>query len=175
MTNRRRIVSFDGISCSGKSTIIDEMQVRLKDAGILVYNKADLLHYQGDSVGAAIKKILAAGSPSFRLGLPATETLLICAKRAYEWQTSVEPLLNKGAVVLCDRDIDTVCAYQLEVLKGWRNRLSQRQLTSLLRSVNELSCANPGLTFSCEVSIDVSYERLLGTAAVNDIETPRSS
>ena len=145
----------------------------LKAKGQPVYNKADLLHYKGESVGAAIKAILARAAPTFRMGLPATETLLICAKRAYEWQTAVQPMLDQGAVVLCDRDIDTVCAYQLEVLAGDRQALSYRKIISLLRNINGVACMNPGLTFGFHVSVEESYRRFLRRECKTEREWPR--
>lgn len=154
-----RVISIEGISCTGKTTLIERIQARLHDDGVLTRIKTDLFDYTGESVGQKIKAILDTAAPTYRMGLPVVETLLILAKRAFESQQSLEVALRGGATVLCDRDIDTVCAYQLQVLRGHRPTHDDDALISWLRTTNAIACVEPALTFYLEVSPDVSYRR----------------
>jgi dTMP kinase len=153
------VISFEGTSNAGKTTALHRIEKALKEIGVPVRVKSDLFDYQGENVGAKIKDILQAGSPSFNLGLPVVETLLICAKRAFEAQTRLEPAIQGGAVILCDRDIDTVCAYQLKVLAPHRPFLSQDLIIDLLRRINSLAAPEPDLTFYLEVTQSGSWQR----------------
>jgi dTMP kinase len=152
------VISFEGISCAGKSTAVHKIQHALKERDIPVAVKSDLFEYRGVDVGAQIKAILNSSAPKFRLGLPVVETLLICAKRAFEAQQRLEPAIGRGNVILCDRDIDTVCAYQLEVLSEYRP-LKNATLIDWIRRVNQLAAPEPDLTFYLDVTAEESLRR----------------
>ncbi|HXO20939.1 MAG TPA: dTMP kinase [Thermoanaerobaculia bacterium] len=154
-----RIISFEGISNAGKTSAIRRLRRFLEDEDYPVIVKDDLLHYKGRSIGGEIKRILDRGKPSYRLGVPVAETLLICAKRAYESQTRLEPAVVQGKIVLCDRDIDTVCAYQLDVLSEYRSFVPRAELIQWIRCINQLGVVEPTLTFYLSVTPDGALER----------------
>lgn len=164
------VVSFEGISCAGKTTIIDLLHKQLVKETESVVLKSDLLHWKPDEdIGLKIKNILDVGAPTYRLGYPFVETLLICAKRAYESQTKLEPALNDGAIVLCDRDIDTVCAYQLPVLVKHRPFVEPISFIKWIRQTNILSVVKPHLTFYLEVTANHALERDLSSKKVHKL------
>ena len=153
-------ISFEGISNAGKTTAVQHLVTLLNEkTNRKVVIKEDLLAYQGDSIGAMIKRILDRGAPTFRLGYPFTETLLIAAKRAFESQTRLEPALNAGAIIICDRDVDTVTAYQLPVLKDARPLVEDDILIDWIRQTNALASIEPQLTIYLNVSVETSLAR----------------
>jgi thymidylate kinase len=154
------VISFEGISASGKTTSIKRLEERLRKNGHNALIKEDLDNYEGESVGGKIKDILREyREPPYRLGLPVVETLLICAKRAFESQTVLEPAVNSGGILLCDRDVDTVCAYQLPVLRPYRRYIADDDIVRWVRQINGLSAYEPDLTFYLEVSALESIRR----------------
>ena len=66
----------------------------------------------------------------FRTGFPVVETFLILAKRSYESKKRLIPELEKGSIILADRDIDTVCTYQMVTLTliNWKNMRRNSEL-----------------------------------------------
>lgn len=159
MINPGAVVSFEGIPAAGKSHTVRAIAERLQPAKVEVQVKQDLLNYEGDNVGAAIKKILNSSAPKFRLGLPMTETLLICAKRAYESQITLEPALEQGKLILADRDVDSVCVFQLPVVSKYRPGVRRPEIIEWLRVTNRLSSRQPAVTFYLEVSVEESMRR----------------
>lgn len=153
------VISFEGISNAGKTTAVTRMKSLLSSKAFQVVVKEDLLAYRGDTIGAAIKRILDSAKPTYRLGYPFAETLLITAKRAFESQTRLEPAVSDGAIVLCDRDVDTVCAYQLPVLHDHRPHIPLDVLVAWMRETNRLSAIEPALTFFLSVGIEESIAR----------------
>ena len=155
------VISFEGISGAGKTTAVRHVDQWLLGADMNVAVKEDLLNYTGEvnDIGRKIKQILDAAAPTFRLGYPFAETLLIIAKRAFESQKRLEPAYRDGAVVLLDRDIDTVCALQLPVLRDLRPNVPEEALIQWIRLTNHLAALEPELTIVLEVDIDESIRR----------------
>lgn len=157
------LISFEGITCSGKSTLIERFKDYLLERGISSDIKQDLKLYHGEGIGKDIKSLLDKYRTDeyYRFGLPQVETLLILTKRAFESQTRLNPEINKGTIILADRDIDTVCALQLVSLKKHNPSLDINKTIELIRGINGLSSVPPALTFYLEVPLNVSAERSL--------------
>lgn len=64
----------------------------------------------GSPIGADVRRILL--SPEGHPPSPRTEALLYAAERAEHVASVVRPALRRGAVVVCDRYIDSSVAYQ---------------------------------------------------------------
>lgn len=100
-------VVFEGGDGVGKSTQVDRLCGWLTERGYEVVRTFE----PGDTtVGAAIRHIVldpATGEMS-----PRAEALLYAADKAQHLYAVVEPALRRGAVVVCDRYVDTMLAYQ---------------------------------------------------------------
>jgi dTMP kinase len=100
-------VVFEGGDGVGKTTQVDRLCAWLAERGYEVVRTFE----PGDSaVGAAIRRIVldpATGEMS-----PRAEALLYAADKAQHLHAVVEPALRRGAVVVCDRYVDSMLAYQ---------------------------------------------------------------
>jgi dTMP kinase len=107
MSERGTFITFEGGEGSGKSTQLRLLASRLSAAGISVRT---LREPGGTTVGEAIRAILL--DPEHE-GLDDTaEILLYEAARAQLVADVIEPALQAGEVVLCDRFYDSTTAYQ---------------------------------------------------------------
>ena len=100
-------ITFEGIEGSGKSTQVLRLAARLRGAG---RDAVATREPGGTDLGRELRALLldAAGSAITPLG----ELLLYAADRAQHLVDVVEPAIERGAVVLCDRYLDATLAYQ---------------------------------------------------------------
>jgi dTMP kinase len=104
---RALFITFEGGEGAGKSTQVARLSARLEDAGCDVVPTRE----PGGSPGAErIRELLVRGAPD--RWSPVTETLLMYAARRDHVERVVRPALARGAVVVCDRFIDSTRAYQ---------------------------------------------------------------
>lgn len=98
-------VAFEGGDGAGKST-----QSRLLGAALEAIGCEVVLTREpgGTELGAAIRQVLLHGDHV----APRAEALLFAADRAHHVATLVRPALERGAVVLTDRYMDSSIAYQ---------------------------------------------------------------
>jgi dTMP kinase len=139
-------VCFEGGEGSGKSTQSRLLADRLRDAGRDV-----LLTFEpGDTpVGKEIRRIVL--DPATGHLTDHTEALLYAADKAEHVEKVVTPALDRGAVVITDRYVDTALAYQ-----GVGRGLDAAELEHVLRwATGDL---RPHLT----VVLDVDPEHGLG-------------
>lgn len=102
-----RFVTFEGGEGVGKSTQIRRLAERLADLGEDVV----LTREPGGSARAEqLRETLLSGKAK-RFGVFA-ETTLIASARADHVDKVIRPALKRGAIVLCDRFIDSTRAYQ---------------------------------------------------------------
>ncbi len=104
---RGRFISFEGGEGAGKSTQLRRLADRLAASGGEVVTTRE----PGGSPGAeAIRALLVTGDAD--RWSPLTETLLMYAARRDHIERVIEPALARGAIVLCDRFLDSTRAYQ---------------------------------------------------------------
>lgn len=115
---RGRFITFEGIDGAGKSTHIATLQEWLRARGQTVL----LTREPGGSDLAERLRELVLHQRMDAL----SETLLIFAARRDHLQTCIEPALQQGTTVLCDRFTDATFAYQ-----GAGRGFSQEILTQL--------------------------------------------
>lgn len=105
--DRGVFIAFEGGEGAGKSTQADLLRTWLTEQGYEVL----LTHEPGDSpVGQQLRQILldpATGALDHR-----AEALLYAADKAEHLDKVVRPALERGAVVITDRYVDSLLAYQ---------------------------------------------------------------
>ena len=100
-------ITFEGIDGSGKSTQARLLADKLTDAG----HDVVLTREPGGSPGAEeIRRLLVEGEPG--RWSAETEILLFTAARRDHVERTVQPALDRGAVVISDRYVDSTRAYQ---------------------------------------------------------------
>jgi dTMP kinase len=107
MTERGRLITFEGGEGAGKSTQIERLAGALRDAGLEVV----VTREPGGTEGAEqIRKLLLEGAVD--RWLPLTEVFLLLAARHDHVARRIAPALAAGHWVLCDRFIDSTRVYQ---------------------------------------------------------------
>jgi dTMP kinase len=107
MTGSGYLLTIEGIDGAGKSSQARILAGRLRELGREVVETRE----PGGSPGAEeIRRLLVEGN-SDRWS-PETEILLFTAARRDHVERVIRPALNRGAVVLCDRYVDSTRAYQ---------------------------------------------------------------
>lgn len=102
-------VTLEGIDGAGKSTQAALLADRLRAAGREVVRTRE----PGGAPGAEeIRRLLVEGEPG--RWSAETEVLLFTAARRDHVERTVAPALARGAVVVCDRYVDSTRAYQGE-------------------------------------------------------------
>ncbi|MEL6236728.1 MAG: dTMP kinase [Pseudomonadota bacterium] len=100
-------ISFEGIDGSGKTTQLRRLAHTLRAEGREVVETRE----PGGSPGAEeIRRLLVEGAPG--RWSPETEILLFTAARRDHLERTVQPALDRGAIVLTDRFADSTRAYQ---------------------------------------------------------------
>lgn len=126
-----RFITFEGIDGAGKSTHIDALAQRLRDAGHTVVCTRE-------PGGTELAERLRDAVLSLPMD-PLTEALLVFAARRDHLQQVIRPALAQGHTVLCDRFTDATFAYQgagrgfdlsqLAALEQWVQEGLQPELT----------------------------------------------
>ena len=145
-------IAFEGGEGAGKSSRALALAGRLRAAGY----EAVLTHEPGDSrIGRQIRDILLDVTND---GLdPRAEALLYAADRAEHVASVVRPALDRGAVVITDRYVDSSIAYQ-----GIARGLGAETIAELSRFATEGLL--PDLTILLDVPPSVGRRRNQGTA-----------
>lgn len=99
-------VTFEGTEGSGKSTQVELLARRLGDLG---YHVVSTREPGGTALGEALREILLGSEVAVA---PESEAYLMTAARSEHVRQVIRPALDAGAVVLCDRFVDSTLAYQ---------------------------------------------------------------
>jgi dTMP kinase len=98
-------VTLEGIDGSGKSTVAGLLAERLRaDGGDVVLTREP----GGTALGEAVRDLVLHGGDVS----PWAEAALYAASRAQHVDEVIRPALERGAVVVCDRYLDSSVAYQ---------------------------------------------------------------
>ena len=152
-------IAFEGGEGAGKSSRARALASRLHAAG----HDVVLTHEPGDSkIGPQIRAILLDVANA---GLdPRAEALLYAADRAEHVASVVRPALERGAVVITDRYVDSSIAYQ-----GVARGLGADTIAELSRFATDGLL--PDLTVVLDVPPVVGRTRLAGPADRLEAET----
>ncbi len=145
-------ITFEGGEGSGKSTQARMLAGHLKQKG---YDVIATREPGGTEIGDAIRAVLL--NPEFTEMGNVTELLLLASSRAQNVHERIKPGLERGAVVICDRFIDSTLAYQ-----GYGRKFDLK----LLEALNRL--ATGGVTPDLTILLDLPVEVGLGRAKALD-------
>ncbi len=142
MIDRGLFIVFEGGDGTGKSSQIDAL-ARSFDLSSVAYMRT---HEPGEGlVGAQIRSLLLTPPQGVDLD-DRCEALLYAADKAQHVKTCIEPALNRGVTVLCDRYVDSMIAYQVAGRQGDRDeivRLAQWSSYGRLPDLTILLDADP--------------------------------
>jgi len=99
------LISFEGVDGSGKSTQAALLAAALRADGLEV---VPVREPGGTALGERVRALLLEGG----VMAPWAEAALFAAARAQLVDEVVRPALARGAVVVCDRYVDSSLAYQ---------------------------------------------------------------
>lgn len=144
---RGRFITFEGGEGAGKSTQIKMLADRLDKAKL----RAIVTREPGGSPGAEIIRHVVLAGMGKLLG-PEAETLLFAAARDDHVHAVIEPALEQGIWVLCDRFSDSTRVYQ-----GSLGHVAPAVLNAMERVT--IGNLKPDLTIILDVPVEVGMQR----------------
>src|SRR5690625_1017965 len=142
-------ITLEGIDGTGKSTQARLLAERLQGEG----RETVLTREPGGAPGAEeIRGLLLSGDPG--RWSPETEILLFTAARRDHVERTLRPALERGALVICDRYVDSTRAYQ-----------GSAGLRELVDRLHELTIGlDPDLTLVLDMDADSAARRAAARA-----------
>jgi dTMP kinase len=147
MSRRGKLITFEGLDGTGKSTQMRKLAAVLREAGHKVIETREP---GGTPTAEKIRKVLLDSGTA---GLaPLAEMALMFASRAQHIAEVIEPGLAAGNIVLCDRFTDSTEAYQ-----GSGRRLG----SAPVRELHRVLCGDlqPDLTILMDSNPQASVNR----------------
>jgi dTMP kinase len=144
---RGQFITFEGGEGSGKSTQIKTLAERLNGPDL----RTLVTREPGGSPGAEVVRHLLLSGMGKLLG-PEAETLLFTAARDDHVHAVIEPALDQGIWVLCDRFFDSTRAYQ-----GRVGKVDPAVLNAMQRVT--IGNLKPDLTIILDVPVEVGMQR----------------
>ena len=143
------LLTFEGSEGCGKSTQIQRLRTRLESVGREVIM---LREPGGTVVGELIRHLLQHEKEAAGM-TPETELLLFAASRAQLVREKIQPALDRGAVVILDRFLDSTTVYQ-----GIARGLPMESV----RAINAFAVGStrPHLTLVLDMSAQAAWERI---------------
>ncbi|MFC1480637.1 dTMP kinase [Candidatus Neomarinimicrobiota bacterium] len=143
-----KLIVFEGIDGSGKSTQIDILKHTLEKAGKDVIA---LREPGGTKLSEQIRTILLSKG-STGIG-DVAELFLFCAARAQLVEELIKPALDENKIVLCDRFMHSTVAYQ-----GYGRELPVDEIIATQSLVTD--DIRPDLVILLDLPVKVGYDRL---------------
>lgn len=159
--NRGKFITLEGGEGAGKTTNLEFVVNYLKNRGkdVVVTREPG-----GTAIGESIRTLLL--EQSSQPMCKETELLLIFAARTQHISETINPSLNAGKWVMCDRYIDASYAYQ-----GGGRRIHSDTLDILVKGfVNQLQ---PDLTFLLDVPVEVGMTRIKNRSVPDRFESEK--
>jgi dTMP kinase len=148
-------ISFEGPEGAGKSTHIGQLAAFLTELGHEVLTTREP---GGTGLGEELRGLIKhyGGADSV---CPEAELLLFGASRSQLFRQVIQPHLQRGGVVICDRFADSTTVYQ-----GFGRGLDMEFITRM----HEFSMSHrwPDLTLLLDVDIETSYSRMASRTGV---------
>lgn len=142
-----KLITFEGIEGSGKSTLVIELYEYLKSKN---YKVVFTREPGGTNLGEKIREILLNGIYEIS---DWAELFLFLASRYEHTKSLILPSLKNGKIVICDRYLDSTIAYQ-----GYARGLN----LEIINSLNNIATfgIKPDITFLIDIPEHIAIERL---------------
>lgn len=150
-----RFVTFEGVDGAGKSTHVDWVCTYLRELGIEICQTREP---GGTAIGEKLRELLLHEPMHLE-----TETLLMFAARNEHLRSLIEPALENGQWVVCDRFTDATFAYQ-----GGGRELGVDRVAQLAAWVHP--GFTPDRTWLFDVPLEIARERLNRTRTLDRFE-----
>jgi dTMP kinase len=154
-------ITFEGIEGCGKTTQLKLVAQSLEEQGHTVCRTREP---GGTELGIHIRKLLLSEKNSGLTHL--SEALLYMADRFQHIEEVIQPALEAGQIVLCDRYHDSTIAYQ-----GYARRIPLNFLDAIWK--NSGSAVEPDLTLLLDLEPKAGLERSLQKLAAQQIDESR--
>mgnify|MGYP000140794147 FL=1 len=148
-----KFITFEGIDGAGKSSHVEWLADLLRQHGVTVQVTREP---GGTALGEKLRELLLNEPMHLE-----TETLLMFAARREHLAKLIEPALQRGEWVVCDRFSDATYAYQ-----GGGRGLDRSKCQILEHWVHEN--VQPDLTLLFDLPLDVARERIALASRVLD-------
>jgi dTMP kinase len=146
---RGLFITFEGSEGCGKSTQIQLLSARLRDAGIpfMVTREPG-----GTPIGEEIRHLLQFSTAGNAMR-PETELLLFTASRAQLVREIIGPALETGTSVVADRFLDSTTVYQ---------GVARNIEPATVKFINDFAVGSvlPDITFVLDLDLEKANERL---------------
>ncbi len=159
---RGRLITIEGVEGVGKSTNISFLQSLLEENNIQSLTTREP---GGTPMGERIREILL--DKNQHVMQPMAELLLMFAARLQHIDEIIEPALEAGKWVICDRFTDSSYAYQ----GGGRN-LAMESITQL--ELLTLGDYQPDCTFLLDLPVETGLKRAEGVGEKDRFESEES-
>lgn len=145
-------ITFEGIEGSGKTSQMAMLGEFLRGKGLRVESTREP---GGTRISDAIRNLLL--SPQCREMADLTELFLYEASRAQHVHELIRPVLEAGAILLCDRFSDSTLAYQ-----GYGREMDRDLVARLNHVASGGLCPDLTILLDCPVEVGLrrSWERL---------------
>jgi dTMP kinase len=146
---RGKLIAFEGIDTSGKSTQARRLVKRLMDAG---FDVVSTVEPGGTPIGEAARSIVLSKPGEHAAMLPFSELLLFMISRAQNTHEVIAPALRAGKTVVVSRYRMSSEAYQ-----GYGRGID----LNLIQSLNEHATEGlrPDVTFLIDIPADTAVHR----------------
>ncbi|MGE7600648.1 dTMP kinase [Lysinibacillus fusiformis] len=144
-------ITFEGPEGAGKTTVIQKIAERLAEKNIEVLATREP---GGIEIAEKIRTIIL--NPAHTAMDERTEALLYAAARSQHYFEKVQPALDAGKLVICDRFIDSSLAYQ-----GYARGIGIDEVLS----INEFAIGKklPDMTLLFDIAPEVGLARIYAT------------
>lgn len=143
-----KFITFEGPDGSGKTTVSTAVVEKLKEAGVpVLYSREP----GGSAIAEQIRNVIL--DPKNTAMDARTEALLYAASRRQHLKEIIEPALDKGINVICDRFIDSSLAYQ-----GYGRHIGEKEVYQ----INEFAIEShmPDKTIFLKISAEDGLARI---------------
>jgi dTMP kinase len=142
-------ITFEGSEGTGKTTQIQRLSTRLEGLGKKVVISREP---GGTPLGEDIRHLLKHADGGDNM-VPRSELLLFAASRAQHVDEFIQPNLDEGNVVICDRFLDSTTVYQ-----GVARAID----SSTVETVNQIAIAStlPDITVLIDLDPEEGFKRI---------------
>ena len=138
-------ITFEGIEGCGKTTQANYLYKHLLNNG------ADVLLTRepgGTDLGVNIRRLILDSSSIY----PITELFLFLADRNQHVNEIIKPVLQRGAIVICDRYYHSTYAYQAS---------GRNAGIDVVKKINDISIEGlkPDITFLIDIPVEIGFSR----------------